>query len=588
MRMTFLIVAAAAAVAAPPHKLALAEEVGLVFKTAEGTGLPEIFAGRRAELIERRGGKLTSHDWWIWGLGAFDYDLDGDLDLIVCIHGPNNGMILKNQQVETGTLVFVDATKALGADGLVPGTDDYPAVWDFDGDGDLDVAGVLDDSPRPCLINEKGNRFTEAPFRIHPVNHPTGVRDLNGDGYLDIYQDYSNARREGTRLSFVYDPKNKTFKRVASTLDRPTNLPKAVTAEIQASRKMVNGRPQGLYPSYVVEHDLNGDGRKDLVLKSFAAYGGGPCAGRYLIATEGGGWQDRTMAMGLPKAGTPFFFQDVDQDGDVDVLIAADKTGGLFLNDGSGRFARKDGPLTEFVMRRYPYLHRAFPVDLDNDGDLDLVVSSRRHGQERVFENRGGGEFALALAVSGGWVDPIVLCDMDDDGRMDVLIGCTGKDKIGTVAVYLNRTPAAGNYCRLHPRMAKPNPYAVGSELQVFRAGGLDDDGRVPILIEHAHPNATPIHVGLGKATHFDLSVTFPGGVERRWKRVRAAPHLRVTPDAEPAALEANPLVGRGARPAARVERLQGASNAQADHSYSRVRLGRAGSGRGESAGAGG
>ena len=60
---------------APPH--------GLVFKELTDTNLPEIFTRRRDELVERKGGELRSHDWWLWGLAVFDYDRDGDLDLAI-------------------------------------------------------------------------------------------------------------------------------------------------------------------------------------------------------------------------------------------------------------------------------------------------------------------------------------------------------------------------------------------------------------------------------------------------------------------------------------------------------------------------
>src|SRR5262245_43498639 len=96
-------------------------KTNIIFKIVSGdeNGSKAILEKRKAEILERRGGKLQSHDWWLWGLTPIDYDRDGDPDFLVTIHGPNHGVVLKNLFKETGKLTFADVTKELGVDNLL-------------------------------------------------------------------------------------------------------------------------------------------------------------------------------------------------------------------------------------------------------------------------------------------------------------------------------------------------------------------------------------------------------------------------------------------------------------------------------------
>jgi len=493
----------------------------LVFRPVPDTGLPGILKRRRELLEQRSGVPLKGHQWWLWGLGAFDYDLDDDLDLIVCIHGATDGLIIKNLWKETGRMTFVDATEQLGVDGIVPSTDSYPLVWDFDGDGDLDIAGLLDDTRTPCLLNQGGQSSRKASFSLHPINYPTGLQDLDGDGYVDIYQ---NPRRTtGTRIEMIYDPKSESFKKEEAPYESPVTLPESVVSELASLVENKDNRY--LRIKCFVDHDLNGDGRRDVVVRAFGSYSGDRM-GWYLLAGADGVLKDQTEELGLPREGAPLLIADVDYDGDVDLLLASGPEAGLFLGDGRGRFQHKPGPLTDFIKQRCPYHHVAIRTDFDNDGDQDLAISNRRYGRQQIFENAGRGEFRLALRSRGWDADPLVIKDMNDDGRMDVIVG--GSPKKESICVYLNETPDAGNFCKLYPRMDAPNIYAVGARVEVFPAGGLR--GKDVLLIEDAHADGTPIHVGLGTRRRIDLRVTFPNRESVELENIEAGDRLTVRP----------------------------------------------------------
>lgn len=493
----------------------------IVFAAAEATNLAEILQARRQLLEQGSGAPLTGHAWWLWGLSSFDYDRDGDLDLIVAIHGSTNGMIVRNELKETGKLAFVDATAELGVDGFVPSTDDYPLVWDFDGDGFLDIAGLLDDTSTPCLLNDGGKRFRKASFSLHPINHPDAIADLNDDGYIDIRQ-----TRRGERVEFFYDAEKKNFRKQETREELPEILPPATAKELTERLTKEGNR---FLDYQFLPCDLNGDGAQDLIVQAFGSYSG-ERSGRYLLARDDGALEDRTTEIGLPRDGAPMLIDDLDHDGDADLLIASAEKGGLYLNDGHGKFTLRPGELTDFVKQSCPYLQRAFRLDLDNDGDLDLAVSNRRYGRAVIYENQGAGEFAPVLSESGWDADPLVPRDIDGDGRVDVIIGgAKAKENIG---IFLNRTPDVGRYCQLQLRMPSPNVYAVGARVEVFAAGALAkaDSPAIALLTADAPRDGSPIHIGLASAERFDSRIAFPGEAPLVLRDVAAAAQLTVTP----------------------------------------------------------
>jgi hypothetical protein len=166
-------------------------------------------------------------------------------------------------------------------------------------------------------------------------------------------------------------------------------------------------------------------------------------------------------------------------------------------------------------------------MDLDNDTDMDLVVEMPRYGRLQVFENRGGGDFRRVLEARKWDAYPTVVCDIDDDGLVDVAAGGPGKEEI---TIYLNRTPGAGRFCKLCPRMPRPNWAAIGATVQVYHAGSLGQPHARPYLAAKANPDGQPIHIGLGKARRMDMRVIFPEQPAIELKNVEAGERLEIFP----------------------------------------------------------
>ncbi len=125
-------------------------------------------------------------------------------------------------------------------------------------------------------------------------------------------------------------------------------------------------------------------------------------------------WEGRSLSAG-----------DIDNDGDLDLVIASTEAGlYAYENDGTGQFTRMplaDGPLSGL------FVFNAVLADIDNDGWRDLFVATYRQGLY-LIPNRNGvldtanpqpvknrPDAVLALALS--------LADPDRDGDLDVALG---------------------------------------------------------------------------------------------------------------------------------------------------------------------
>jgi hypothetical protein len=126
-----------------------------------------------------------------------------------------------------------------------------------------------------------------------------------------------------------------------------------------------------------------------------------------LVKNEFGGFEDEAIERGLELGGWSWNakFADVDNDGWKDIYIsngffqsATRESNIFYLNSQDGCFTDKTVPwgLEDFrVTTSHTY------VDIDNDGDLDIVTVPV-FGNVRVYENNGNGNNAIAIELHDG------------------------------------------------------------------------------------------------------------------------------------------------------------------------------------------
>ncbi|TAJ24160.1 MAG: hypothetical protein EPO68_01955 [Planctomycetota bacterium] len=131
---------------------------------------------------------------------------------------------------------------------------------------------------------------------------------------------------------------------------------------------------------------------------------------------------------------------DVDGDGDLDfVRSTGSGTGGVVTNTlhrDQGGYAYTSEPLLAAVnLDEYPRF-----LDLDGDGDRDLVTGHDLHsGSSLYLHENSGGQLVLAATLAGtqGQIDAYGIDDVDGDGLVDLL--CAPREaayEFGLLSVY--------------------------------------------------------------------------------------------------------------------------------------------------------
>ena len=373
---------------------------GLVATDLDGDGDSDVVAASRDQdkivWFRNRGGGLFDDELVVsmdvmtpTSVFSADMDGDGDKDLLSTSRGDDKVAWYENID---GLGTFSDqkiiSTVADGAESVT--------AADVDGDGDQDVLSVsFSDNVTAWYENLDGKGDFGHQRRISRlVRDPRDIAtgDLDGDGDLDLIV---ASNRQGSNNVW-------RFKNVdgVTRFDRGTRI---------------SGSGESVRNLSIV--DLDGDGDND-VLGVSSIYD----TLLWYENTDGmGNFGDATFLSYDLFGGYAIATDDIDDDGDVDIAVASRDDGKIawFENDGDARFRQN---VLEAGSFRAEW---SDAVDIDNDGDLDILAafgenlaawSENLDGQGKAFSA------FQTIATENGQIPFYVRhADVDGDGDPDVL-----------------------------------------------------------------------------------------------------------------------------------------------------------------------
>jgi hypothetical protein len=182
---------------------------------------------------------------------------------------------------------------------------------------------------------------------------------------------------------------------------------------------------------------------------------------------------------------------DVDNDGDLDLVVAMEfQRNRLLLNDGSGRFRDATAQLPD--QARDSEEIALLDVDVDGDRDLDIVVANEDDLKPELYLNNGKGVFTDASDRLGVRVkaNAVIAFDADGDKRPDLFFG---GDKVSHLLMNKGRGRFGDeSTTRL------PDTFAG---VQDVAAGDLDGDGDLDLVLGAEDRNQIYLNDGKGRFT---------------------------------------------------------------------------------------
>ena len=174
---------------------------------------------------------------------------------------------------------------------------------------------------------------------------------------------------------------------------------------------------------------------------------------------------------------------DAERDGDLDLFVLNMRAANEFyLNDGKGYFSRKDRGCNDVYESNSEVARlSAAAADFDNDGDIDIYVV-KRNAANKLYINNGAGSFSDEAAEWGvnlnHKANGAYWSDLDNDGDLDLLVTLSAKsgDSSPLLRVYQNN---GGNFLDVSTTTAIPmNGYSI-------LIADFDNDGLQDIITTH-------------------------------------------------------------------------------------------------------
>lgn len=426
---------------------------------------------------------------------------------------------------------FTDVSSSAGLNNLSSFSNSCMVAGDMDRDGDEDiyVAGTNPEEEKPAffLLRNNMGRFIdisgEAGIRHNGVDAGAIFADYNNDGFLDLYITKEEA-------NLLYDNVSEgNFQEVSIQtgvgdegagncalffdMDQEGDLDLFLLNQNSTKMYRNNGNQTFQDVTDQVEfgdkerggldalfEDLDDDGDVDLVIineKGIHKVYTNLRKGTFAEITEESGLKNRGGSKALDAG-------DYNNDGFPDLITVADDGNHiLYRNNGDGTFKPDLSSDESFSALQGSIWHDVLFLDFDNDGFLDIlfVGESKIAGGQGIylFHNDGQGQFEnVSHLLPENILSGIhaITTDYNEDGDMDLIIAGTA----GGIHLLRNDGGNANHHLKiqlvgLRKGSGKNNYFGIGSKVEM-RAGELYQMKTV---------TQANVHFGLGAHEKVDL-----------------------------------------------------------------------------------
>jgi hypothetical protein len=411
------------------------------------------------------------------GVAVCDYDNDGDQDVYLNNYGPN--VLYRNN----GDGTFTDVTHQAGVDnGFQVGAGACFLDIDGDGDADLYVSNYLKFSFDKHISSMADGYPTYANPRNYPPLPDTLYRN-NGDGtFTDVSEVSGISGHAGWGMGIVcadYDndgdtdvfvgndvAENFLFQNDGHGLFKEAGLEAGTAYKIDGNPSASMGVDCG---------DYDNDGWLDFFVTSYQL------ELAVLYRNLGGGvLEDVTMTTGagagtLPDVTWGNTFADFDNDGDRDIFIACGH-----LQDNVDHYD-----------------------DVSSYYERNILLMNTGDGKFIDVSDKSGDGMKVKLSSRGAGFD-----DLDNDGDVDVVIQNSRREP----TILRNDSPSKGHWLQVRLRGVKTNRDGVGAHVKVISSDLT--------ILDEVHSGrgyqshyGTRLYFGLGKRDKVDrIDVRWIGG----------------------------------------------------------------------------
>lgn len=456
------------------------------------------------------------------GLAFADFDLDGDLDVLINTdHSSRRSRLYRN---DNGS--FTDVTSSLAPD-LLNSTLERQALWaDFNNDRYPDFLRTSS-SPNPevYLQDPSTGKFGNGTGGTSSISlslsngrniEGTAALDLEGDGDLDIlFENHSHG---------IDVFRNNYINHSTGTVVDPSSS--SLFSQITTGTGTVLGFPQSTgVGDYSASADIDDDGWTDFVARKYNSDD--------VYYNQGGTFgnsQNIDQANNSRKGGVGLY--DLDNDADFDLIWTYGDETNIWRNDG-GTFVKLSGNLS---IQSRTDINGVAGGDVDNDGDIDLFFTG--DSKSYLFINDlndasgVGTGTAFQFDLDGTFNSDgdnssngqgAVMVDIDEDGDLDIFENKDNSDNhLWINELYDGSTTSSAKEFltidiwenRSSRMQTGAKRYAIGANVILKDCNGTTVSGIMSVNGGTGHGTQDPlaVHIGLplGNDQTYQIEVHFP------------------------------------------------------------------------------